>query len=43
MSGFDLVKRVDIFGKAHNGITTPHVHGPGIPGGARPAFWWEIP
>ena len=42
-SGFDLVKRVDIFGKAHNGIPAPHVHGSNIPGGARPAYWWEIP
>lgn len=27
-SGFDEVKRVDISGKAHNGVKTPHVHEP---------------
>ena len=27
-SGFDEVKRVDVTGKAHNGVNTPHVHEP---------------
>jgi RHS repeat-associated protein len=27
-SGFDEVKRVDVKGKAHNGVNTPHVHEP---------------
>ena len=24
-------------------IPTPHIQGPDIPGGVRPAFYWEIP
>ena len=27
-SGFDEVKRVDVTGKKHNGVNTPHVHEP---------------
>ncbi|MGH9908735.1 MAG: polymorphic toxin type 24 domain-containing protein, partial [Pyrinomonadaceae bacterium] len=42
-TGFDLFKRFDLTGGSHRGIPTPHVHGPGIPGGVRPARGNEIP
>ncbi|MDO8392222.1 MAG: RHS repeat-associated core domain-containing protein [Actinomycetota bacterium] len=47
--GYDPVLRYDGVGGAHFNkidqidIPTPHVQGPGIPGGVRPAQPWEIP
>ncbi|MDY6833478.1 MAG: RHS repeat-associated core domain-containing protein [Chloroflexota bacterium] len=47
-SGFDLVNRVDIQGKADfNKVTgeyvpTPHAHDPTAPGGVRPVEPWEV-
>ena len=40
-SGFDEVKRVDVTGKAHNGVNTPHVHEPKQQ--VRPARHDELP
>jgi len=40
-SGFDEVKRVDVKGKAHDGVNTPHVHEPKKP--VRPAKPEELP
>lgn len=46
---WEMVKRVDVVGDAHfNKVTgayvdTPHVQGPSIPGGVRPAEPWELP
>lgn len=40
-SGFDEVKRVDVTGKAHNGVETPHVHEPKKP--VRPAKPEDLP
>jgi hypothetical protein len=48
-SGYDPVKRFDEVGGSHyNKVTgervpTPHIRGPGISGGIRPADPWEIP
>jgi RHS repeat-associated protein len=47
--GYDPVLRYDGVGGAHFNkigqidVPTPHVQGPGIPGGVRPAQPWEIP
>jgi RHS repeat-associated protein len=47
--GYDPVKRFDGVGGSHYNkvldtrVSTPHVQGPGIPGGVRPAEPWEIP
>ena len=45
LTGFDLVKRVDVTGRADRGIKTPHVHESKkiTPGGVRPAQPNEIP
>lgn len=46
---WQMVKRVDVVGDPHfNKVTgtyvdTPHVQGPSIPGGVRPAEPWELP
>jgi hypothetical protein len=46
---WELVHRVDVIGQPHFNkllgeyVPTPHVQGPGIPGGVRPAYPWEIP
>jgi len=40
-SGFDEVKRVDVKGKSHNSVKTPHVHEPKKP--VRPAKPNELP
>jgi len=40
-SGFDEVKRVDVTGKTHNGVETPHVHEPNKP--VRPVEPNELP
>jgi hypothetical protein len=46
---WELVKRVDVTGSPHfnkvlgEDVPTPHVQGPGIPGGVRPAEPEEIP
>ena len=48
-SGFSLTVKFDGIGGAHFNkatqtyVLTPHVQGPGIPGGVRPALPWEIP
>ncbi len=48
-NGFDIEKRVDVVGGPHvnkktlESVPTPHVQGPGIPGGVRPAEPWEVP
>lgn len=44
-----MTKRVDVIGDPHFSkvlgeyVDTPHVQGPGIPGGVRPAEPWELP
>lgn len=39
-SGFQLKKRIDVYGEAHNGVPTPHVHeGKTV----RPALKSELP
>jgi RHS repeat-associated protein len=48
-SGFQSQKRVDLTGRSHTNsatgqsVATPHVSGPGIRGGVRPALPGEIP
>jgi hypothetical protein len=37
------MKRVDLAGKPHNGVPTPHVNAKDLPGGVRPALPSEIP
>ena len=47
--GYDVAKRYDGVGGSHYNkidhvdVPTPHIQGPGVPGGVRPAEPWETP
>jgi len=42
-TGFDSAQRVDVTGRAHDGIATPHVHTGSGSGSVRPAQVQEVP